>query len=331
MPLRIAAVGFRHGHVLGFIKQAQELDYCELVGVVEESDDDLSILERAGVERTHASFDELLDDVEFDVVATADYYAKRGSVIIKALENGKHVIFDKPMCTSVDELRRIKHLCDENDLEVAMQLSMRFGAAYQTMRRMIREGEVGDFLAATTFGQHPLGYLSTRPNWYFEEGKHGGTINDIFIHGADMLRYCTGQEFETVIAAEAWNESLPEVPTFQVGAQCMMKMSEGPRVMADVSYMPGRSWQFFVTGTEGYLTVAGGDILLRPTGGEDTIVEVDEVELPFSSPFEDFVSHLAHGTERFIPMEDVFRSQMAVLAAQKAADAGERDMEVPEI
>ena len=59
MPLRIAAVGFRHGHILSFIARARELDYCELVGVVEESDDS-SLLERAGVERTHATFDELL-------------------------------------------------------------------------------------------------------------------------------------------------------------------------------------------------------------------------------------------------------------------------------
>ncbi|MFP4250633.1 MAG: Gfo/Idh/MocA family protein [Armatimonadota bacterium] len=330
MPLRIAAVGFRHGHVLGFVRQARELDYCELVGVVEESDDDLSILERAEVERTHASFDELLEDVEFDVVATGEYYAKRGSVIIKALEHGKHVICDKPMCTSIDELRRIKHLCSENDLEIAMQLSMRFNAAYQTMRRVMQESEVGEFLAATTFGQHPLGYPDTRPGWYFEEGRHGGSINDIFIHGADMLRYCTGREFENVIAAETWNESLPEVPFFQVGAHCMLRMSGGPRVMADVSYMPGRGWQFFITGTEGYLTVAGGELVLRPSGGEDRVIDA-QADLPFSSPFEDFASHLEHGTERFIPMDEIFRSQMAVLAAQKAADACQRDMGVPEI
>ncbi len=330
MPLRVAAVGFRHGHILSFISQARELDYCELVGVVEESDDDLSILDRAGVERTHATFDELLDDVEFDVVATAEYYAKRGSVIIKALEHGKHVICDKPMCTSIDELQRIKQLCDEKGLEVAMQLSMRFGAPYQTMRRVMQEGDLGDFLAAATFGQHPLGYGTTRPAWYFEEGKHGGSINDIFIHGADMLRYCTDREFEAVVAAEAWNESLPEAPFFQVGAQCLMKMTGGPRVVADVSYMPGRSWQFFVTGTEGYLSVDARGVLIRPSGGQDTMIEAS-AELPFSSPFEDFASHLEHGTDRFVPMADVLRSQMAVLAAQKAADDRVRDMAVPQI
>jgi len=331
MPLRVAVVGFRHGHVLGFVNAARRLDYCEIVGIVEESDDDLQYIERAEVERTHPTFDDLLDDVEFDLVATAEYYAKRGSVVIKALQAGKHVITDKPLCTGIDELREIKRLCDQKGLEVSMQLSMRFGDAYQTMYRLMQDGAIGRFLAATTFGQHPLGYPDTRPGWYFEQGKHGGTINDIFIHGADMLRYCTGLEFETVVAAEAWNASLPEVPFFQVGAQCLMTMEGGPRVMADVSYMPGRSWQFFMTGTEGYLAVESGRLLMRPAGGQDEEVEVSPADLPAPSPFVDFVSHLERGTQRFLPMEDVFRSQMAVLAAQRAADTGRRDMPVPEI
>jgi len=331
MPLRVAIVGFRHGHVLSFVNTARNLDYCEIVGIVEESDDDLSILERAEVERTHPTFDDLLADVEVDLVATAEYYARRGSVVIKALEAGKHVISDKPLCTGIDELREIKRLCDERGLEVSMQLSMRFGAPYQTMRGLVQDGEIGEFLAASVFGQHPLGYPDTRPGWYFEEGKHGGTINDIFIHGADMLRYCTGREFETVVAADAWNTSLPEVPFFQVGAHCLMTMTGGPRVLADVSYMHGRGWQFFVTGTAGYLSVDYGGILLRPAGGSDEEIEASAGELPSASPFEDLASHLARGTERFLPMADVFRSQMAVLAAQKAADTGERDLPVPAI
>ncbi|MGC9318948.1 MAG: Gfo/Idh/MocA family protein [Armatimonadota bacterium] len=328
MPLRVAFAGFRHGHVLSFVNAARQLDYCEIVGVVEESDDDLQYLQRAGLERTHATVDEMLDDVEVDLLATAEYYARRGSVVIKGLRSGAHVISDKPLCTEIEELRQIKRLAQESDLQVSMQLSMRFSPVYQTMRRIIQDGELGQFLAASVFGQHPLGYPDTRPGWYFEEGKHGGTINDIFIHGADMLRYCTGLEFETVIAADTWNASLPEVPFFQVGAQCMLAMQGGAHVLADVSYMPGRGWQFFFTGSDGYLAVDHDRILLSPVSGDDREIE-PQAELPSASPFEDLASHLERGTDRLLPTGEVLRSEMAVLAAQRAADTGQRDMPVP--
>ena len=34
--------------------------------------------------------------------------------------------------------------------------------------------------------QHPLLY-GTRAKWYFEEGKHGGSINDIGVHAVTLV------------------------------------------------------------------------------------------------------------------------------------------------
>ena len=41
----------------------------------------------------------------------------------------------------------------------------------------------------------------TRPN-YFEEGKHGGTINDIAIHGIDLYRISTGLTVRLLVHVE---------------------------------------------------------------------------------------------------------------------------------
>ena len=52
----------------------------------------------------------MLDEVECDAVGVGDYFAKRGSIAIEALKRGKHVISDKPLCTSLDELAQIREL-----------------------------------------------------------------------------------------------------------------------------------------------------------------------------------------------------------------------------
>ena len=46
----------------------------------------------------------------YDVLAVGDYYARRGSLAIRALELGRHVLLDKPICIDLAELDRIAAL-----------------------------------------------------------------------------------------------------------------------------------------------------------------------------------------------------------------------------
>jgi predicted dehydrogenase len=64
----------------------------------------------------------MLDEVEVDIVAVGDYYGVRGERVIAALERGKHVIADKPLCTSLAELDRIEQLAAEKGLSVFCQV-----------------------------------------------------------------------------------------------------------------------------------------------------------------------------------------------------------------
>ena len=48
----------------------------------------------------------------------------------------------------------------------------------------LQEGNLGEIIKL--FGGQLIPY-GTRANWYFEEGKHVGTINDIAIHGIDLV------------------------------------------------------------------------------------------------------------------------------------------------
>lgn len=334
MALRMACVGFRHGHIASLYQQAQQLDYVDIVSTVEEDEAAAAgIIEPMGLQPTHNSMDRMMEEVEFDVLMCGDYYGKRGEVVIRALEAGKHVISDKPMCTEIAQLQRIKQLCEQNSLEIQIALTMRYGAGYQTLARILRDGGIGTPCTAIVMGQHALAYGS-RPNWYFEEGKQGGTINDLFIHGTDMMRWTTGQEFTTVIAAEAWNARAEWAPFFQDSAQVVYEMSNGTKVMGDCSYLAPEGspspWQFFVWGTEGHVHLSGDKLIWQRAGEGDMPVEM-VAEPSGGNVVSDFLSHLEHGTARWLSMDDCFRAQMAALAGQAAADTGRRDMAVPEV
>ncbi len=331
--MKLAIVGFRHGHVGAIVSTAAKLDFVEVVACVEEDPVAREALPRdLGVTLTHDTFEQALADVEFDAVACVDYYAKRGPTVIRALEAGKHVVTDKPLCTQIAELKQIAALARERELIVHVDLTMRYSAAACTLRRLVREGAIGELATAAVFGQHGLAWGS-RPGWYFEPGKHGGTINDIMIHGIDMLRWVTGSEFRHVIAATASGlHDSPAPDCFQQSAQCFLALENGARMFGDASYLAPAGhhapWRFFLWGSQGHIYFDGA-VTLQRAGQEAAPVEL--APEPGVDPFEDFARQVEFGAEPFLSREECFRSTMAALTAQRAADTGQRDLPVETI
>ena len=266
MSIRLAFIGFRHGHILSLYKLAHASDEIEVVAVGEDhapTRDKLASDQT--VTFTHDDSSRLLDEVDCDVIAIGDTYARRGNLAIAALERGRHVILDKPICTDLDELARIEQLARDHRLAVGCQLELRDAAVTRTARRLIREGSIGDVWTVTFTGQHPLMYGS-RPAWYFEPGQHGGTINDIAIHAFDALEWMTGQPIAEVVAARAWNVTT-RTPHFQDGGQMMLRFAHGGGVLGDVSYLAPEKcgyqvpqyWRFTIHGSGGMLEISLGE------------------------------------------------------------------------
>jgi predicted dehydrogenase len=236
--LRLAFLGFRHGHVMGLYNAARKHPRVEVVAACEEDAPTAGSLKYAGsVELTHASYEDAWKSASFDAVAVGDYFARRGSIILDALTRGKHVIADKPIATNVAEIDSMKQLSTARRLVIGCLLDLRDHGNFITMRRLIRErGAIGTVHTITFTAQHPL-LLGKRPGWYFEPGKHGGTINDIGIHAIDLIPWLTGRRIVECTAARAWNARVPQHPQFQDAGQVMLKLDNGGGVLGDVSYL----------------------------------------------------------------------------------------------
>ncbi len=255
MKTRFAFAGFRHAHILDLLAGVNERGDCETVACCEE---DAATRAGLGVAITHTDFATMLREVECDVIAIGDYYARRGALAIAALEAGRHVLSDKPLCTTLDEQAAIERLAAERVLLVGLQLDTRDYAAFRTLREIIASGEVGEVCTIRIDGQHPL-LPGTRPAWYFEPGKHGGTINDIGIHAFDFVPWLTSLDWRRIDAARTWNAKARDHPHFHDCAQLMATLESGAGVLADFSYLaPDRLgyklphyWHVLVHGTRG--------------------------------------------------------------------------------
>ncbi len=277
--IRLAFAGLRHGHIWALHQAVlDKSDVFEVAGAWETFPESLVTAKEHGLDVRYKNFEELIADPDVDAVAIGDYYGARGKEAIAALKAGKHVISDKPLCTTLDELKIIRTLAKEKDLAVGIMLDLRDNANFTAALSLVKEGAVGKVNNIMFGAQHPLMY-GTRPMWYFEEGKHGGVINDIAIHGIDLARILTGSDVKTVNGARCWNFYAKEVPAFKDSAQFMVEMADGAGVMADVSYAAPNScgfgmpsyWRFQICGDKGTVVFdyASDGVMLYKDGNAD--------------------------------------------------------------
>ncbi|MBQ9940907.1 MAG: Gfo/Idh/MocA family oxidoreductase [Clostridia bacterium] len=256
--INIAFAGLRHGHIFVLYNMAKENKFYNITGAFESDENSKKTSREMGVIINYNSYEELLDDTRVDVVALGGCYGQRGQMAIDALKAGKHVIADKPLCTEMSELDLIEKLSKEKNLLVSCMFTMRFEKKINAVKKLYESGKLGEINNVTFGGQHPLQY-GRRPMWYFEEGEHGGVINDIAIHGIDVLYYAFGMKIKDILAARCWNKYAEEQPDFKDSAQFMLTADNGAGIVADVSYaIPDGVefnlpyyWQFYVWGTKG--------------------------------------------------------------------------------
>ena len=320
----IGFMGLKHPHVFDLIRLSKANADTFITGAFE-PDPAYARKAEGEFERFYGSCEELLCDPAVQIVAIGDAYGSRGREAILALRHGKHVLTDKPLCTRREELREIERLSRENGLSVGCMLDLRYDPALRLAAKLVSEGRLGEIHAVNFTGQHPLNY-GTRAEWYFEGDSHGGTFNDLIIHGVDAVSYITGLKKLTVLHARNWNAFAKEEPAFRDCAQLLGSYENGAGLIADVSYSaPSVSafrlpsyWRFSFWGEKGMLECALGShqLLFAESGKPAAIISADPVK---ENCLTDLIG-MMRGERTYFPQELLFESTETALNIQECAD-----------
>ncbi len=323
--INIAFVGLRHGHIFSLYSEALKNPEYNVLGAFEENEAARRDAEAKGLSCNYESLDALLADERVDAVALGGCYGLRGGVAIKALRAGKHVIADKPLTTSLDELEVIEREAHLSGKKVSCMFTMRYDKKINGAKRLYESGALGEIATVSFGGQHPLQY-GRRPQWYFEENMHGGVINDIAIHGIDVLDYAFGIKVDKINAARCWNKVAKSEPDFLDCAQFMLTAQNGAGIIADVSYaIPDGIefrlpyyWQFYVWGTKGILSFSHREKGIYYLEGDPEPHELAEIDA--GEYLDDFLKMVNNEENTVLPMADVLSSTRKTLEIQSFAD-----------
>jgi len=334
---RIVFIGFQHPHIWDLVARASAHPDIDVVASCEEDEAVRSKLaDDDRVTITHTDYRAMLAEVECDAVVVGEWFAKRGRVVIDSLNAGHHVLADKPMCTALVEHDEIVRLATEKNLTVGMMLDMRDSGVFIKVHELVRAGEIGEIQSVSLGGQHPL-LKGVRAAWYHEEGKHGGTINDIALHGIDLIPWLTGLEFRRVTAAREWTIGVPSDSHLVNAGQCMLELENSAGLMLDVSYVSPDSqgytmpmyWRLTLWGSKGVLetSMTSKEILLC-LDCEKTPRSVPAADPKPGGYLEAFLSETRGESHDGLTQAEIFRASRVTLKAQEAADRGLLNVEL---
>jgi predicted dehydrogenase len=143
MTLRVGVLGLGVGerHVAGYRLHPG----CVVTTLCDRDPEILAAVaaRNPGLRRTTRP-EEVLDDPEVDVVSIATWDDSHAEQILHAINNGKHVFAEKPLCLHAHELESIRAaLARRPGVRLSSNLVLRTCPRFQDLRQRIRNGELG--------------------------------------------------------------------------------------------------------------------------------------------------------------------------------------------
>ncbi|MCR8635937.1 Gfo/Idh/MocA family protein [Paenibacillus radicis (ex Xue et al. 2023)] len=141
--------------------------------------------------RTFTDYKELLADPNIDAVSICTWNKTHAEISIAALEAGKHVLCEKPLCKTVEEALKVQDAVRRTGKLLQVGYVRRFGQNVQTLRKFIDAGELGDIYYAKASCLRRLG----NPGGWFADGERsgGGPLIDLGVHIIDLCWYLMGK------------------------------------------------------------------------------------------------------------------------------------------
>ena len=230
-PLRVGIIGLGFmgaTHIGAYRAAADAGNPCELVAVCDrkasrragELGDVGGNLDTAGREsrafdpsrvRGYERPEELIADKDVDLVSVCTRTDTHVELCIRAMEAGKHVIVEKPVAITSQDVRRVAGVARSTGKTCMPAMCLRYWPAWRWLRERIADRAFGACHSAT------FTRLAPTPGWsrnFFADGaQSGGALIDLHIHDADFVRYCFGDPSAVSSAGRMGRGALDHVTT----------------------------------------------------------------------------------------------------------------------
>jgi scyllo-inositol 2-dehydrogenase (NADP+) len=236
-----------HAYLVGL---ATELNLYGIVTSREQAR--AQIQQQLGV-KTFARFEDVLKDPQVDLVVLATPNDLHAPHAIQAMEAGKHVVTDKPMCLDLAEADAMIAASRKSDRLLSIFQNRRWDGDFLTVRSVLEEGLLGDLY------QIEMAWMGhSRPRtWRSENQRGGGKFVDLGAHMIDQALQLIAAPVEQIYArfhTGIWDNDVED------HAHCIISFANGVDVHIDTSSLARASKpRWYLLGSAGTLVKEGLD------------------------------------------------------------------------
>ena len=190
---QVAIIGTNIGakHYEEFQKVSDKFNVHTICGLTNEPIE--KILPANSDTKISLDFEDVLKIKEIDIIDICLPPHLHFSACKKSLEAGKHVICEKPLVSSLEEIDKLKEISNKTGKIIFPVFQYRYGPGFSKLKSLIKSGLAGKPLVASleTHWNRGRDYYSKpwRGTW---EGEQGGAILSHSIHIHDLVSMILG-------------------------------------------------------------------------------------------------------------------------------------------
>lgn len=249
--LKIAVVGagsISEAHLNAY-KQNNEVEIYAICDLNEERAKQKA--QKYGASKVFTDYNEMLALPEIDAISVCTWNNSHAAISIAALNAGKNVLCEKPLCTTVEEAFEVEAAVRRSGKILQVGFVRRYASNTEVLKQFIDNGDLGEIYYAKASCLRRLG----NPGGWFsdKERSGGGPLIDLGVHVIDICWYLMGKPKVKSISGSTYNklgnrnniQNLAfyraadydaEKNTVEDLATAMIRFENGATLMVDVSF-----------------------------------------------------------------------------------------------
>ncbi len=272
--LRVANIGMKFGmsHVEGAMSCG-----AEIAAICDSNEENLRFAgERYSVpeEKRFTDYEDILNNKDIDVATVAVPDQLHKELSCRLLRAGKHVLCEKPLALTREDLREIISAADESGRKFMVGQICRFTPSFIKAKEIVDSGLIGELYFIESEYAHD--YMKLCDDWRADPLRHGVVGGGC--HAVDLIRWIAGDPVE--VFAYGMHKLLPQV-SYDDATIAVMKFGENVagKVFVSTGCKRDYTMRTCIYGTKGTLICdnTSPTMTLYTTDSEGVVNEKPEI------------------------------------------------------